>query len=100
MKLEGRKLETQPIIGLSSAPIIYVDGIADLRFLGVNSQILFYAEQFDGCAGFRKAAVTLVGPSGKLLMHARTLHSFIKEEIPAGHAATPWPSAWASARAS
>lgn len=72
-----------PLVGLSIAPVIYVNGIADIRFVGVNSQCLFYADMLDGRASFRKAAVTLVGPSGGLVTNAQMLMNFIKEKLPA-----------------
>lgn len=80
--MRSRTIETEPLAGLSSAPVIYVNGIARIRFLGVNTHFQLYADDFEGERPVRKAAVVLIGPSGGLVSSAQTLMNFIKENLP------------------
>ncbi len=71
-----------PLIGLATANQIYVDGLADIQFLGVNARyVMFSYQRDDNGTLFRKVEVNLLGPLGAMPDTQKLIAQFMTEHF-------------------
>ena len=71
-----------PLIGLATSKQIYVDGLAEIHFLGVNARyVLFSYQRDDNGTLFRKVEVTLLGPLGALPDAQKLITQFMTDHF-------------------
>lgn len=72
--------------GLETAPEFYIDGIASIQFLGVNTRYVLFKNVHDAKgAPSRKVEFTVVMPTGGLCGVMRQLAAFALEHRLRGH---------------
>lgn len=69
-----------PLKGLDKAPEFFIDGIADIHFLGVNTRYVLYRNGTDAKGGaVRQVIFTVIIPTGSLASVLRQLFGFAVE---------------------
>lgn len=78
----GQKLP--PLKGLESAPEYFIEGIASIQFMGVNTRYVLYRTALDGKGQpFRQVVFSAIVPTGALATVLRQLVSFaIEHRLP------------------
>lgn len=73
-----------PIKGLGTAPEFFIDGVANIQFLGANTRYVLYRNAVDDReAAFRQVVFTAVVPTGALPTMLRQMFSFaIEHRLP------------------
>ena len=73
-----------PLKGLESAPEYFVEGIASIQFMGVNTRYVLYKTAIDGRGQpYRQVVFSAIAPTGALPTVLRQLVSFaIEHRLP------------------